>query len=93
MVAQGQALMVLIPEGTLEATLEVDELDIAQLQVGQRVRLKIDAYPGDERGGMVREIRPIGNTALDTTKYDVRVSVDQTDGLLIGMHVTGTLGQ
>jgi multidrug efflux pump subunit AcrA (membrane-fusion protein) len=93
MVAQGQALMTLIPEGALEATLEVDELDIAQMQVGQRVRLKIDAHPDDERAGAVLEIRPIGNTELDTTKYDVRVSIDQTDGLLLGMHVTGHPGQ
>ena len=91
-IAQGQALMTLIPADQLEATLEVDELDIAQVSVGQYVKLKIDAYPDIEREGKVLEICLIGNTQLDTTKYNVRVSVDQTDGLLIGMHVVGFPG-
>lgn len=92
-VAQGQVLMTLIPTGGLEATLEMDELDIAQVQIGQNIRLKIDAYPDAERNGQVIEICPIGNTQLDTTKYDVRVSIDQIEGLMIGMHVTGYLEQ
>ena len=91
-VAQGQALMTLIPANKLEATLDVDELDIAQMRVGQYVKLKIDAYPDIEREGKVLEICPIGNTQLDTTKYNVRVSIDQTDGLMIGMHVVGYPG-
>ncbi len=92
-VMQGQALMTLIPEGTLEATLEIDELDIAMVHVGQSVRLTVDAYPDAGREGKVVEICPIGNTQLDTTKYNVRVSVDNTEGLMLGMHVTGYLKQ
>lgn len=33
-VMQGQALMVLLPAGQLEATLEIDELDIAKVFMG-----------------------------------------------------------
>jgi|GEM_PF-1451635 len=90
-VAQGQALMTLIPTGQLEATLEVDELDISHVSVGQHLKIKIDAYPDAGRDGKVQEICPIGNTQLDTTKYNVRVSLEQTEGLLIGMHVVGYL--
>ena len=92
-VAQGQALMTLFPASKLEATLEIDELDIAYVRVGQYVKLAVDAYPEATREGRVREIVPIGNTQLDTTKYNVRVSLEQTEGLLIGMHVVGYLGQ
>ena len=90
-VAQGQALMTLFPADKLEATLEIDELDIAQARVGQYVKLTIDAYPGAEREGRVYQIRPIGNTQLDATKYNVRVFIEETDGLLLGMHVVGYL--
>ncbi len=90
-VIQGQALMTLIPEGTLEATLEIDELDIAQVRAGQSVRLIIDAYPNIWREGRAVEICPLGSTQLDTTKYRVRVSIDNTEGLMLGMHVTGYL--
>lgn len=92
-VAQGQALMTLFPANKVEATLEIDELDIAHVRIGQYVKLMVDAYPGDAREGRVQEICPIGNTQLDTTKYNVRVSLEQTDGLLIGMHVVGYLEQ
>ena len=92
-VAQGQAMMTLLPANRLEATLEIDELDIADVRIGQYVKLMVDAYPEATREGRVREICPIGNTQLDTTKYNVRVSLEQTDGLLIGMHVVGYLEQ
>lgn len=92
-VVQGQALMTLFPANKLEATLEIDELDIAHVRAGQYVKLTIDGYPGAEREGRVQDICPIGNTQLETTKYNVRVSLEQTDGLLIGMHVVGYLGQ
>ena len=92
-VAQGQALMTLFPANKLEATLEIDELDIAHVRVGQYVKLMVDAYPDAVREGRVQEICPIGNTQLDTTMYNVRVSLEQTDGLLIGMHVVGYLEQ
>ena len=92
-VPQGQALMVFIPAGQMEATLEIDEMDIAKVSVGQDVLFIADAYPDKSFSGKVEEICPIGITELDATKYNVRVSLDRTDGLMLGMHVTGYLGQ
>ncbi len=87
--AQNQAVATLLPVGALEAALEVDELDIAKVQVGQAVRVTVDAYSGQERTGTVREIRAMGLTVLDTTKFLVKVAFDKADDLMIGMHVTG----
>ncbi len=92
-VTQGQLLMTLVPTGILEATLEIDELDIAKVRIGQRVQLTVDAYPDTGLEGSIREICPLGSTLLDTTKYSVIVSIDRTDGLLLGMHVTGYIKQ
>lgn len=86
-VEQGQAVMRLFPADMLEATLEVDELDIAKVRVGDAVRIHVDAHR-QERAGIVREIRPIGKVVLDTTKFLVRVSFEKSDDLMIGMHVT-----
>ncbi|MDR3051109.1 MAG: HlyD family efflux transporter periplasmic adaptor subunit [Oscillospiraceae bacterium] len=88
-VAQGQALMTLLPTGSLEAALEVDELDISGVALGQQVRVTVDAYSGRERMGTVRQIKPLGLTVLDTTKYQVMVTFEKSDDLLIGMHATG----
>ncbi len=85
-VQQGQALMSLMPEGGLEAALEVDELDIARVRVGDSVRVTVDAYSG-ERTGTVKEIQPLGRVVLDTTKFIVKLSFEKTDDLMVGMHV------
>lgn len=88
-VAQGQALMTLMPTDSVLAVLDVDELDIARVEVGQRIRLKVDAHPDRELSGTVREIVPQGNMVLDTTKFRVKVALDNTDGLMVGMRLTG----
>ncbi len=87
-VQQGQAVLTLIPTSELQANLEVDELDIAKVRVGDMVRVYVDAFQQD-RNATVMEIRKIGVTVLDTTKFDVRVTFEQSADLMIGMHVTG----
>ena len=85
-VQQGQAVMTLLPQTSLEAALEVDELDIAKVRAGDIVRVSVDAYEG-ERKGSVTLIQPLGRVMLDTTKFIVKVSLEASDDLLIGMHV------
>ena len=83
---QGQAVMTLLPDTSLEAALEVDELDIAKVRVGDTLRVSVDAYEG-ERRGTVSSIEPLGRVTLDTTKFIVKVSFEEAADLLIGMHV------
>jgi multidrug resistance efflux pump len=87
-VQQGQAVATLWPLEALEATLEVDELDIARVRVGDVVRISVDAYQ-KAYAGEVTQIRPVGQVVLDTTKFLVKVSIENPDALMIGMHVTG----
>ena len=83
---QGQAVMTLLPDTSLEAALEVDELDISKVRVGETLRVSVDAYEG-ERRGTVSSIEPLGRVMLDTTKFIVKVSFEEAADLLIGMHV------
>ena len=85
-VQQGQALMTILPEGSLEAALEVDELDIAGIRIGDTLRVSVDAY-ADERAGTVVSVNPLGRVTLDTTKFIVKLSFESSDDLMIGMHV------
>ncbi len=87
-VQQGQALMSILPQENLEAALEVDELDIARVRVGDSIRVSVDAYDG-ERSGTVKRIMPLGQVVLDTTKFIGSVAFESSDDLLIGMHVRG----
>ena len=82
-------MVTLLPTDALEAMLDVDELDIAHITVGQRVSVAVDAYPAQRREGTVREIKPLGAMVLDTTKFEVVVGLDDASELLLGMRVTG----
>lgn len=88
-VTKGQALMAISDLTVLQATLEVDELDISKIRIDQPVLVAVDAYPNEMRHGIVSEIRPLGVTILDTTKFLVKVTLDKSDDLLPDMHVTG----
>ncbi len=88
-VIQGQAVLAVYPKTALEATLEVDELDIAGVKEGQIIRVTVDSYPDKVRTAMVKEITPLGVTVLDTTKFMVKITFENSDDLMIGMHIKG----
>ena len=88
-VAQGQVALTLIPLPPTEIAFDVDELDIAGVYQGQRVRVVLDAYAAQERMGTVREIQPLGSIVQDITRFTVIVAVDDAGGLMRGMHAEG----
>lgn len=85
-IQQGQAVMSILPQGPLEATLKVDELDITTIRPGNVLSVRVDAY-GQERVGTVTDILPLGQVMLDTTKFLVKVAFEKSNDLMIGMHV------
>lgn len=62
---------------------EVDELDIASIAKGQKVRFTVEAYPDDEREGTVDEIRLVPETDDNVVTYYVIISADNGDGKLL----------
>lgn len=55
-VSAGQPLVVLYDLSAFTADLEVDELDIIEVEVGQPVTVLVDAFPGAELAGEVRRV-------------------------------------
>lgn len=58
---------------------QVDESDIAKVQVGDQVSAESDALPGVEFSGDVVSINPVGEVVSGLVKYDVRVKIDTPD--------------
>ncbi|MDD4050841.1 MAG: efflux RND transporter periplasmic adaptor subunit [candidate division Zixibacteria bacterium] len=58
--SQGKTLMVLSNLSQFEVEVDIDETDIADLEVGQNAKIEIDAFPDTTFAGTVAEI---GNTA------------------------------
>jgi len=64
----------------LHADAQVDESDIAKVQVGNQVTAESDALPGVTFTGRVESINPVGQAISGIIKYDVRVTLDQPEG-------------
>ena len=71
----------------LQMTLNIDELDIDNVEVGQMVNVTSDAKEGQTFTGVVTKVSVVGTTSGGTTTYPVTVRIDDTDGLRPGMNV------
>ena len=77
--------------------INVDELDVVKLKVGQKVRFTADALEGQSFTGLVEKVNINGTTVNGSTTYPVSVTVDgdgstlaQT-GLYPGMNVSANI--
>jgi HlyD family secretion protein len=72
----------------LEIEAKVPEASIAQIKVGQRVEIKVDAYPNDVFAGRVRLIAPRAVKENNITSFRIKVAVQTgQDKLKFGMNV------
>lgn len=70
----------------------VDEIDVRQLEIGQPVTIRVDAFPEQEFTGKVTEIAPTANNVSGVIAYAVTVVPDPTDApLRAGMSATAVI--
>lgn len=87
----GRTLCTIYDLSYLEMTLNIDELDISSVCVGQSVKVTADAVEGMEYEGVITKVSVAGTTSGGATSYPVTVRIDETDGLLPGM-MPGQMG-
>ena len=75
----------------LEMKLNVDELKIRSLEVGQEAEITADAVPGETYKGVISSILVAGTTAKGSTSYPVTVRIDDMGELLPGMNATAKI--
>lgn len=75
----------------LEFTMNVDELDIGLIQVGQPVQVVADALNGQKFAGYVSKISIKGNSSNGVTTYPITVTLDEFGALLPGMNINATV--
>ena len=74
----------------LYANFTVTEKDSAQLQIGEPVRVAVDAYPGRSFEGKITTVEP--QIAADTRNIRVQATIDNPDHILKpGMFTTTTV--
>ena len=75
----------------LTMTLSVDELDIADIAVGQTVSITADAVEDATYEVVVTKVSVAGTSSGGVTTYPVTIRIDETDGLLPGMSADATI--
>ena len=79
--ADATATISVVDLSSFHVDVPVDELDIAAVQTGQRVRITLDALPNAEVGGVVTRIAPQATRSEQgTTTYEVTVTLDEGSG-------------
>jgi multidrug efflux pump subunit AcrA (membrane-fusion protein) len=82
----------MVDPDSLEAVLQVDEIDIAQVALGQPAEVTVETWPDDEISADVLAVvpRPVSDT--DLVVYEVYLGLGQTDlALRAGMTADATL--
>ena len=87
------ALLCSILEGEdMNLTIAVDELDVVEVEVGQKVKITVDALSDAEMDGEVYKIAPVGSNSGGVTTYDVELTFDAAGtGVRSGMNATGEI--
>jgi HlyD family secretion protein len=63
----------------MQVEANVDEADIGEVKVGQRVSFTVDAYPQEEFNGKVRQVRLAATTESNVVTYTVIIDADNSE--------------
>ena len=89
--ASGSTLCVIYDLSYLEMVINVDELQIGALSVGQKVQLTADAVTDKTYVGTVTRVSMKGSSSGGTTTYPITIRIDNTDGLRPGMNANAEI--
>jgi HlyD family secretion protein len=67
----------------MQVEANVDEADIGNVKIGQRVTFTVDAYQGEEFSGTVTQVRMNATTTSNVVTYKVIVKADNPDKKLL----------
>lgn len=90
-VKTGDTLCIVYDLSYLEMSINVDELQISSISVGQKVQITADAVPDKTYVGTVTRVSMKGTANGGTTTYPVSIRIDDTDGLRPGMNANAEI--
>lgn len=85
------ALAVIYDLSEVTFEMNIDELDISNVKVGQKVEVTADAFEDQTFEGTVTKVSMEGTAANGVTYYPVTVTMTEYGDLLPGMNVTGVI--
>jgi len=92
-VTTAMTIVHLIDMESLEVNVEVDEIDIPKVMVGQRAIIQVDSLPDILLNGIVRYISLVPAQGTGINMYNVKITLDDPQGhnLRVGMSATADI--
>ncbi|WP_400245848.1 efflux RND transporter periplasmic adaptor subunit [Niallia sp. JL1B1071] len=91
-VSMGTEVVTVTDYDHLEMVVNVDELDISKVKVGQAASIKVSALEDKEFTGKVTSVAKEANSdSTSVAKYAVTVKISKPSGLLVGMTAEATI--
>lgn len=84
-------LMVVADTTRMKFTINVDELDVAKITIGQEVTIEADAIEGEVFKGRIETVSFLGSSSSGVTYYPVVVVIDSPGDLIPGMNVSAEI--
>ncbi len=93
----GTEIMTIADLETMEARVDIGEIDVVLIKPGQRVRLEVDAFKDRKFSGTVTEIANSSRTATsygqssqtqEATKFEVKIRITDKENFRPGMSVS-----
>ena len=92
-ISAGFTAFTLADTGALELTVNVAEVDISKVAVGQQAEITVDALPDRTFSGQVTQVAPSSNATSGVVNYPVTIALtdDNLDGVRPGMTAVATI--
>jgi HlyD family secretion protein len=81
--ANGTTLMTLANLGRVRMLVTIDEVEMANIRVGESATVSVDAFPEHAFNGTIEKIEPQAIVTQGVTFFPVQVTIDNREGLLM----------
>ncbi|MTK12616.1 MAG: efflux RND transporter periplasmic adaptor subunit [Clostridiaceae bacterium] len=86
-----QQLMTIFDDKNLLTKISVDETDLANLKVGQKADIKVNAFPDVKFTGVIKDISQQGTYSNGVSNFDVTIAFDDIHDIKVGMSTEATI--
>jgi HlyD family secretion protein len=95
----GTDVMTIVDLNEMEARVDIGEMDIVLIKLGQKAKLEVDAFRDRKFSGTVTEIANAARNAgtsgggqnQDATRFEVKIHIDEKENFRPGMSVTANV--
>jgi len=84
-VQEGMPLFTVESNDKIKIDVEIDELDVAGIEVGQKAEVEFDALPEKMYDAEVVKINPVGVSMNNVTNFTITLEIAQDGDVMLGM--------